>query len=1208
MRLREIYRFELAYQVRRIWPWLFAAVLVVVAYLMARDNSLADAMYEDFYVNSPFAIAKSTVVGTLLWLMVAAAIAGEAGARDVATGLYPLVYTTPVHKGEYLAGRFLAALTINAVLLLVVQIGILLGIYAPPLAGANIGPFRPSAYVTSYLYLSLPNAVFATALQFGLATRTGRPMASYLGSFVLFFMGFFVATIIRFVVRPTLGMVLDPIGVNYVLDGLAHDWTVVEKKTRLIGLEGTVLYNRVFWLAIGLCALAFTFARFQFAHRVVRGWWFRRRAAVQPTAEETDRPARRVMTRGQPQVGAAFALRQTLAIAGGSFRVLASSYAGLAFLVFIPLLMVPVVLQQMSSLGSPLEPTTALVLREMTAPLNAVGGRWVIVPPLIVFFAGELVWRERDAGLGDITDAMPGSEWPLFTGKLIGLSLVLVVLMAMLTVAGVIAQTIAGYHAYEIGLYVKTLFGLQLPEYLLFAVLALAIHVMVNQKYLGHLVGMMAYVFIALLAGVLGIEHNMLIYGSGPGWTYTPMRGFGAFIAPWLWFKSYWAAWALLLAVAARLLWVRGREKRIGVRMREARARFGGATAGVAIAAGLLIAALGGFVFYNTNIINEFASSSTLKQRRAEYEQRYGRFEAIPQPRMLGASLRVDIQPRQRSVGLRGTYTLVNHSSVRIDSVGVTTAVRSANTRSIAFDRPSTLAVDDREHGYRIYRLERPLEPGDTTRMTFDVEVAPRGFANGGVDPSLARQASFFTNATWFPSIGFQPSRVLLSAADRRAYGLAPRPLLGALYDESQDASTRGEGIAFDAVMSTDSGQVAVAPGDLRRTWSEGARRYFEYQTSAPIGDEWSFFSAPYAVREEKWNGVTIRLFHNPKHTAYLDRALKSVRASLEYYSSQFGPYRYTHLSVLERPGAPGSSAHAEASIIYHGESYPVWTPRSEPKALDMPYAVMTHEMGHEWPHPYALVEGLPFLGEGLAWYFGMQAVEASRGEEQLHRLLTFMRGPYPYPIIRRGEPLLRALDPYMAYRKGPMAMYALRQYVGTDSVNGAVRRFFDTHAAPGAPLATTLDLYRELQAVTPDSLKPMLHDFFEVNAFWQLATEGASAVESAPGTWRVTLDVNARKLVYDTAGVVTELPMDQWVPVGVFAEAEKGHEELSSPMHLELHRIRTGKQRIVIEVRGRKPVLAGIDPRHLLDWEEREDDDNVKAVIVQAGAGERKK
>lgn len=1204
MTLRAVYKFELGYQTRRAWPWLFALAILVVSYLLARDNSLADAMYEDFFVNSPFAIAKSTVVGTLLWLMIGAAIAGEAGARDVATRMYPLVYTTPVTRAQYLGGRLFAALTINAVLLALVQVGILFGIYVPAMTGSNIGPFRIAAYVTAYLFLSLPNALFATAIQFALAVRTGRPISAYLGSFLLFFMGFFVATFMRFVVRPAVGMLLDPIGVNYVLDGLAHDWTTVEKKTRLIGLEGTVLYNRVFWLAIGCVAFAGMYARFRFAHRTPR----ERRALTRSEATRDLAGDARGSHRGEdrrslasPGMTRGFALhvRQTIAIAGASFRFLASSWAGIFLLVIVPAFMVPIILSQMSSLGTPLLPSTTLVLREMTGPLNAVMGRWVIVPPLIVYFAGELIWRERDAGMAEIADTLPGSEWPLFLGKLLGLSLVLAGLMAMLIVAAVIGQTIDGYHEYELGLYARAMFGLQLPEYLLFAVLALVVHVVVDQKYLGHLVALLAYVFIAILAGVLGIEHNMLVYGAGPWWTYTPMRGFGAFIMPWLWFKLYWAAWAMLLAVVARLLWMRGREGRWSSRLREARRRITLPTAaigGIATASAVL---LGGYVFYNTNVLNAYMSSEASKARRAEYEHRYGRYESRPQPRLTHAALRVDVHPRERAVDFHGSYSLVNRTAVPIDSIHVTTATRSAETRAMRLDRPARLAVDDREHGYRIYALDRPLIPGDSIRLEFEVGVVPRGFSNSGVDPSIAPRASFFTNATWLPAIGFQSNRALISAADRRAYGLEPRPILGALYDDSQDASVHGEDVMFEAVMSTDSGQVAVAPGDLRRTWSTGDRRYFEYSTSSPIGTEWSFFSAPYAIHEEKVNDVVVRIFHNPRHRAHLDRVMRSVRASLETYETRFGPYRYRHLSILERPGAPGASAHADPSIIYHGESYPLWIPANEPKQLDMPYDVMTHEMAHQWPHPYALVEGLPFLGEGLAWYFGMQAVEASRGEEQLNRLLTFMRGPYPYPMIRRGEPLLRAMDPYMAYRKGPMAMRALSRYAGVDRVNGAVRHMLETHASPDAPLATTLDLYRELQAVVPDSLKPLLHDFFEVNAFWQLATERASAVETSRGTWQVTLDVRARKLVYDTAGVVTELPMDQWIPVGVFADAKPGHEQLSTPLHLELHRIRSGRQTITVTVHE-KPVLAGIDPRHLLDWEEREDDDNVRSLTIK--------
>ena len=137
-------------------------------------------------------------------------------------------------------------------------------------------------------------------------------------------------------------------------------------------------------------------------------------------------------------------------------------------------------------------------------------------------------------------------------------------------------------------------------------------HVAVNQKYIGHLVAILAVVIV--LAPMFGLEHNLLIYGAGP-WSYTEMRGFGPSIGPWAWFKLYWAGWALLLAVMARLLWVRGRENGFGARVTLARRRYTRPTAWAAALAVGLIVGLGGFIFYNTNV--RATSTCCLRHRAA---------------------------------------------------------------------------------------------------------------------------------------------------------------------------------------------------------------------------------------------------------------------------------------------------------------------------------------------------------------------------------------------------------------------------------------------------------------------------------------------------------------------------------------------------------------------------------------------------------------
>jgi hypothetical protein len=722
--------------------------------------------------------------------------------------------------------------------------------------------------------------------------------------------------------------------------------------------------------------------------------------------------------------------------------------------------------------------------------------------------------------------------------------------------------------------------------------------VLVNQKYVAHIVAITAYVFIAL-ASMFGVEHNLLIYGAGPAWSYSEMRGFGPTLGPWAWFKLYWTAWAIVLLIVARLLWARGKETGAAVRLRLARQQFAGRTRIMAIVATAMAAGVGSYVFYNTNILNEYRTASELSQRSAEYERRYQRFAAVAQPLLTKATLRVDIHPEQRRTEVGGTYRLVNRSRAPIDSIHVAT-MPGVETRDLRIDRAFTLVLADTQFGHHIFVLQAPLEPGDSLNLAFDVLIAPRGFRENGVDGALAANGTYFTNAV-LPALGYQASRELIHASDRREQGLDARPLIPYLDDE-EARRDRGAGIEFEAIVGTTAEQVGVAPGALRRTWTEGGRRYFEYATQGRIGGEWSFFSAKYAVHEARWNDVTISIYHHPTHTAPLERMVRGIQSSLEYFSTQFGPYLHSNLTVVERPGN-GTGIHADASMLSYAEGFATWNPGDEAGSLDFPNAIIAHEVAHQWTVPYAPVEGAPVMSEGVAWYYAIKAVEHSKGVDEARRLLRYLRQPHLIRQIRRGEPLMRGLDPYLSRRRAPFALYALSEYTGEAHVNAALRRVLETHRPSMAPLATTRDLYRELQAEAPDSLRYLLHDFFEVNAFWDLQAETAH-VDSLPGgNWRVTLVVHARKRMYDSTGAETDMVMNELVPIGVFGERAGEVDAMGAPLYVQLHHIRSGKQTIRVIV-PKKPAAAGIDPHHLLDWEESGDGRNVVEIIARKAPG----
>jgi hypothetical protein len=964
-------------------------------------------------------------------------------------------------------------------------------------------------------------------------------------------------------------------------------------------LQGPMLWNRLLWLGIAVATIVIVYARFRFTHRSAISLspfdWLRalrgRSRAVTAPASERLAPARirMVVPRATQSFGFATHVRQVLSIARSSFWMMVKSLPGLFLLVAYPAFIVLVLIMESEHWGIRIVPRTGYVVSKyLTAPLTHASDFRMMIPLVIIYFVGELVWRERDARLSENVDATSVPDWVLFLGKYVGVGLILAALMLCLTASGIVAQTIMGYFDFEVGKYLGMLFGLQLPEFLLFAALAFFVHAVVNHKYVGMLVALVAY-FLIIFSSYLAIEHNLLVFGSSPAWSFTDIRGFGPTLGPWAWFKSYWAAWALLLAVATRLFWPRGKESRFGARLRVARLRLTPQTTGVGAMAVALIIGLGGFIFYNTNVLNEYLTKDEVTRRRAEYERQFGKYEGIPQPTRVATNLRIDIQPSRGSVAIHGSYRLVNRDSVAIDSVHLEPAFY-VDTR-VRFDRPFTEVATDNKLGHRIYALKEPLQPGDSATLEFDVKFEPRGFKNAGASMAVIRNGSYFTGGA-LPIIGYQPLRELWSADDRRKYGLTRQVTLPPPGDVDPNV-TAGAPATFDAVVSTDQGQVAVAPGELRRTWSEGGRSYFHYVSDVPINGTDVFFSANYFVHRERFNGVDLQLFVYPGHRKHVDRFLRGARAALDYYSSQFGPYPYRYLQIVEQPGNFLGMGVDGSGVVTGGEGIFLVDPKGD--GFDLIFEVAAHELGHQWwgmQLKPAFAEGGGVISESLAWYSAMQLVRHTKDREALRRLMSFMREPSPWPQIRTGLPLLRAMDPWANYRKGPYVMYALSEYIGEAQVNGALRTLVEDRRSS---LATTLDMYRGLQAATPDSLKPLLHDFFEVNAFWSFDTKKASAVKTETGDWEVTFDIDARKVVVDSAGGEKEVPVKEWVEFGIFAAAEPGA-ALGKPLYLQKRRISSGRQTITITV-PEKPARGGIDPYNLLDWDEG---DNIEPIEVK--------
>ncbi|GGK72262.1 ABC transporter permease/M1 family aminopeptidase [Rufibacter glacialis] len=1205
MKFRKIFHLEFTCQLRQVSTWGYFTVLLVLAFLFLTANYASDAREGYVLLNAPIVIAAVTVLCCVFWLLMGGAVAGDAAARDVQTRMFSLTYTSPASKAEYLGGRFLASFLLNVLILLAIPAGILLTLYGTGVEAEILGPFWPTAYFSSYFFLVLPNAFIATAIQFSLAALSRKAMASYLGGVILFVAAYGVGQVLDASTgHRGLGTLVDPMGFTPVIGHLSNEWSPIEMNTRLLKLEGAFLVNRILWICLALGMLALTYYRFQF----ILPQTGRKQQRALPAGTTTAGLAWLTWERAEslPESRGTFSfktnLHQLKRITSDSFWTLAKSRIGLLLLGFIALVVGLAMPGNLKGKGVPLLPSTDQILTILAAPLTEPGKFWMLIFLLTIFYAGELVWRERETGLNHLSDAAPVPEWVLFLSKFLSLGLLLICGLVFLLFSGILAQIAMGGAQVEVGLYLQVLFGFQLVECLLFALLALVVHVVVHQKYVGHLVALLVFGCI-MFASTLGLEHKLLIFGASPKWSYTSMGGFGASVEPWLWFKAYWVAWALLLGVGARLLWVRGREVSWKARLQLARHRFTWATALTTAGAlgGILL--FGGFVFYNTNVLHDYTSAFASAAQRAAYEQRYKPYQNAPQPRLTGVNLQVEMFPTQRAVEIQGTYLLVNKSQAPIDSVHLSTGA-SVETTAVTFGQPAKEVLTDEEHNHRIYALAKPLPPGDSLRLNFQVTYKAQGFSNNGADGQVVEKGIYFRNMEWLPVIGYLPYRELDEAAARKENGLAPRPATASLFDvEARRYAPFPEQIRFEAVVGTEANQQVVAPGTLRRTWTKDGRRYFHYATEAPIRNEYAFFSGKYAVQEGKWRNpaagpgqeVILQVFYPVGQTENPTRMVKSAKASLDYYTRQFGPYPHRQLRFVAHAGY-GFGNHAAPINITAEEGFFLLNPKADERGFDLVTAVVAHEVAHQWwgnQLKQAYVEGAGLISESLAWYSAMGVLETTYGPSHKKKLLSFLREEYENPQTKAALPLLQADDWYQNYRKGPMALYAMSQYIGKDRVNGALRRLLQNHPPGKLPFPTSLDLYQELEAATPDSLQYLLQDLFQANTFWDLKTNQATVQQTKAGTWQVTLHVQARKEVVSEAGLEKEVPLKDWIEVGVYATSKPG-EELGNPLYLQKHFIHSKQQTITVTVPGR-PAQVGIDPNHLLiDWNTK---DNVAEV-----------
>jgi hypothetical protein len=239
-------------------------------------------------------------------------------------------------------------------------------------------------------------------------------------------------------------------------------------------------------------------------------------------------------------------------------------------------------------------------------------------------------------------------------------------------------------------------------------------------------------------------------------------------------------------------------------------------------------------------------------------------------------------------------------------------------------------------------------------------------------------------------------------------------------------------------------------------------------------------------------------------------------------------------------------------------------------------------------------------LVETLAQYSALMVMEEAYGRDKMKRFLEYELDNYLSGRSfesREERPLMdvSAGQQYIHYRKGSVVMYALKEYLGEETVNRVLREFLRAHRYESPPFTTSEDLVERFEAAAPDSLEGFVGDRFRKITFYDNRAVEATYRPTDDGAYRVDLTVSAQKQQVDSLGGSAEtVPMDDVVEIGVFARDAEVGADGQTTLYRRKHRLTDGEQTITVRV-DEKPARVGVDPFTLLI--DRETDDNLTAV-----------
>ncbi len=278
---------------------------------------------------------------------------------------------------------------------------------------------------------------------------------------------------------------------------------------------------------------------------------------------------------------------------------------------------------------------------------------------------------------------------------------------------------------------------------------------------------------------------------------------------------------------------------------------------------------------------------------------------------------------------------------------------------------------------------------------------------------------------------------------------------------------------ALYRVTATLPADMVVATGgtEITRTVSSPSATW--RWVSGPAREFTLIMSPHFVTSSTEAYGTTVTSYFLPEDAAAAREAEHYAAAALRIYSDHLVPYPFRHFSLVEAP------------LTYHGMEYSgmnalgIGLYRKYRRDLQF---LTVHEVGHQWGYNIVGNDQVnhPWLDEGLVEFNTVLYYESIYGKSTAD-LLVRRRWAAPYQNLKtRGldatleQPTTsytKANYETLAYAKGALFFHALREKLGPDKYDRALRTYLNRYRWG---IATPADMLKVVQDSTGFDPKPL--------------------------------------------------------------------------------------------------------------------------------------